>query len=175
MHFTVALQESLTERRGEEIELSISDDGNDCIPQDRDDFEFESGSSSTSDDHPATLPTGSPSFTTVLSELSVDLKQSSIDHRIPISPLALSDSHPSFDPFNFEKNTPEKSAPQIQSKQTSSKEHAFGFVASSPQTAYSKSWDYRNKMAAERRKQMNLALSHHLESSSANSSPLILR
>lgn len=153
--------------------FSSSDDEK-FVEHDEDQFHVEAAHSFASDDSFPKLPVGSPSFSTVLNELNVDLSHSTIHPKLPISPLAFSDPYPTFETFSHSHENPESSFDSVSSPQTARKD-CSPCQKELPQKILSQSWDHRNRMAAERRKQMRLVFPKQLESNSANSSPLILR
>ena len=110
-----------------------------------------------------------------MNELSSSLTRTTIrqEIEIPLSPLALSDDAHQPEMFTSDNDIPEKQSPEeVESPQTTTKKLDPSHMTPRDR---SHSWNYRNKMAAERRKQMHLAIPQHLQTNSAHSSPVTVR
>ena len=121
------------------------------------------------------LPDGSPSFTMIMSELGSSLSKTTIRPEIefPVSPLAHSQEDLPEVFSSDEAASPEtKSPPLKESPQTIRKRLQLG---QGEHRNRAQSWNYRNKMPTERRKQLNLTVPHPLETNSAHSSPMNVR
>ena len=121
------------------------------------------------------LPDGSPYFSEIMQELSSSLSKTTIRPEIefPLSFHDPVDDHLT-DVFSSDENlsTDLKTAPERESPQTVKKGLT---VVHQSQRNRSQSWNYRNKMAAEKRKQLSSTVPRHLETNSAHSSPINIR